>query len=70
MMKTKFDTIIQESFKSLNKSHRIMYPRGFKLNEDLENAFQKQVIELRGQGMSDKAILNKIRKSLEFHLPQ
>lgn len=69
-MKTKFDTVLEESLKSIQKSHRVMYPRGFNLNEEFENAFQKQVIELRKTGMSDKKILEKIRKSLEFHLPQ
>lgn len=69
-MKTKFDTILEESFKSINKNQRVMYPRGLKLNEDFENAFQKQVLDLRESGLSDKKILEKIKKSLDFHLPQ
>lgn len=66
----KVDEIIEEKYQSIKKVNRIFYPRNFELDEDFIQLFQLQVEELRESGMDDKAILAKMIKALEFHMPE
>jgi hypothetical protein len=65
----KVKELINEQYKSIKKETRIHYPRNLDLDEDFIAVFQAQVEELREKGMDDKAILVKIKKALDFLMP-
>jgi hypothetical protein len=46
----------------------MFYPRNFNLSQKFVNAFKEEVNRLKTEGASEKDIIKKITKALNFHL--
>ncbi len=57
-----------ENYGSILTKSRIFYPRNFNLSQEFVKAFKKEVQRLKAENVSDKDILRKITKALNFHL--
>jgi len=62
------DSIIKENYKSIPIKSRIFYPRNFELSQEFIKAFKKEVMRLKGENVSEKDIIRKITRALNFHL--
>lgn len=57
-----------ESYGSILTKSRMFYPRNFNLSKEFINAFKKEVARLKAENVSNRDILKKITKALNFHL--
>jgi hypothetical protein len=46
----------------------MFYPRNFNLSKEFVQAFKKEVDRLKAEKVSEKDIIRKITKALNFHL--
>jgi len=60
--------LILEKLNSIKFTKREFYPRNFELSDRFIKEFQREVVRLRGSGMSKKQTLQKICKALRFHV--
>lgn len=62
------NSLIKENYKSIPIKSRIFYPRNFALSQEFIKAFKKEVNRLKMENVSEKDIIRKITKALNFHL--
>lgn len=58
---------ILENYKSIKTVSRLFYPRNFNLSPEFIVAFKREFSRLRSLNISDKQIIHKIAKALQFH---
>ena len=63
----KANTILENYGSILTKS-RMFYPRNFALSSKFVNSFKEEVNRLKTENVSEKDIIRKITKALNFHL--
>jgi hypothetical protein len=63
----KANTIL-ENYGSIVTKSRMFYPRNFNLSQKFINAFKEEVNRLKTEGASEKDIIRKLSKALNFHL--
>jgi hypothetical protein len=60
--------IIEENYKSIPIKSRIYYPRNFALSQEFVKSFKKEVARLKAENVSEKDIIRKITRALNFHV--
>lgn len=68
MFYKKANFIIKENYKSIPIRSRMYYPRNFTLSQDFLKAFKKEVQRLKAENVSEKDIVRKLNRALNFHV--
>lgn len=62
------NSIIKENYKSIPIKTRMYYPRNFALSQEFIKSFKKEVTRLKAENVSEKDIIRKITRALNFHV--
>jgi hypothetical protein len=62
------NSIINENYKSIPIKTRMYYPRNFALSPEFIKSFKKEVTRLKAENVSEKDIIRKITRALNFHV--
>jgi hypothetical protein len=64
----KVNSLLKENYKSIPIRSRMYYPRNFTLSQDFLKAFKKEVQRLKAENVSEKDIVRKLNRALNFHV--
>jgi hypothetical protein len=59
---------ILEGYGSILTKSRMFYPRNFALSNEFIGAFKKEVKRLKAENVSDRDIVKKVTRALNFHI--
>lgn len=62
------NSIIKENYKSIPIKTRMYYPRNFALSQEFIKSFKKEVARLKAENVSEKDIIRKLTRALNFHV--
>jgi hypothetical protein len=62
------NSIINENYKSIPIKTRMYYPRNFALSPEFIKSFKKEVTRLKAENVSEKDIIRKLTRALNFHV--
>ena len=62
------NSIINENYKSIPIKTRMYYPRNFALSPEFIKSFKKEVARLKAENVSEKDIIRKLTRALNFHV--
>lgn len=62
------NSIIKENYKSIPIKTRMYYPRNFALSPEFIKSFKKEVARLKAENVSEKDIIRKLTRALNFHV--
>ena len=62
------NSIIKENYKSIPIRSRMYYPRNFALSQEFVKSFKKEVDRLKAENVSEKDIVRKLTRALNFHV--
>lgn len=68
MFYKKANSLIKESYKSIPIRSRMYYPRNFALSPEFVKSFKREVERLKAENVSERDIIRKLTKALNFHV--